>query len=353
MAAPSPASPPPLVRLAHLLLAAGCALAGAALISPWFKTPFVVILGRMLFLALVLLLVFGATRRLPERWLPAWLPRWGVALVGVVVAAPVATLLAYLLTLDGDFGAFVASEPHVAGFVRTATTGLVIGLLVTLAAYLRLQALEARSRELQFALEREQLERQAERARADLLQAQIEPHFLFNTLANVQALVETGSPRAAPVLQSLIDYLRAAMPRLHDGPATLRQELERVRAYLALMQMRMPDRLAFEVQAEPGLLDQPCPPMALLTLVENAVRHGIDPLEQGGRIEVRAQGQAPGWTVTVDDDGAGLDPHRRPGTGLANLRERLATLHGAAASLELEERSPRGVRARLQLPRAS
>jgi sensor histidine kinase YesM len=138
---------------------------------------------------------------------------------------------------------------------------------------------QARSRELQFALERSRLEKQAVDARLALLQAQIEPHFLFNTLANVQALVEAGSPRAAEVLKSLIAYLRAALPRLHDGPATLAQELALVRAYLELMQMRMPDRLQFSIDADASLQQRPFPPMALLTLVENAVRHGIDPLE--------------------------------------------------------------------------
>ena len=131
------------------------------------------------------------------------------------------------------------------------------------------------------------LERQALDARLALLHAQIEPHFLFNTLANVQALVDSGSPRAAPVLQSLIAYLRAAMPQLHEGGmSTLGDELELVRAYLELMHLRMPDRLQLRVDVDPALLALRFPPMALLTLVENAVRHGIDPSEQGGRIEV-------------------------------------------------------------------
>ena len=222
------------------------------------------------------------------------------------------------------------------------------GLLVAIGAGVRERLAEARSRELRFALERSHLEKQAVDARLALLQAQIEPHFLFNTLANVQALVETGSPRAAEVLKSLIDYLRAAMPRLHDGPGTLDQELALVRAYLQLMQMRMPDRLRFDVEADATLLARPFPAMALLTLVENAVRHGIDPLEQGGLIQVRAERGSGQWRLSVCDDGAGIDPHKRPGgTGLANLRERLQGFFGAGASLQLEERVPRGLCARI------
>src|SRR5262249_21315654 len=138
---------------------------------------------------------------------------------------------------------------------------------------------QARAQELKFALERSTLEKQALDARLSLLQAQIEPHFLFNTLANVQELVESGSPRAAPVLQSLISYLRAAMPRLHDGEPTLGNEEDLVRSYLELMHMRMPDRLQVAIDVDPALRAQRFPSMALLTLVENAVRHGIDPSE--------------------------------------------------------------------------
>jgi signal transduction histidine kinase len=338
---------------ASIGFAAGFALLAAAAISPWFKTSFLVILGRTMVLALVLLLVFAATQRLPERWLPAWLPRWLPGLVAVGVAAPLTTLLIYAVSLGGDVSAVFQSMPHQWGFWITSATALALGLVVTLTAQLREREAQARSLELQFALERSRLEKQAVDARLALLQAQIEPHFLFNTLANVQALVEAGSPRAPAVLQSLIAYLRAAMPQLHQGPATLAQELKLVQAYLELMRLRMPDRLAFGIHAEPALLARPFPAMAVLTLVENAVRHGIDPLEQGGRIDVAARLGADGWVVEVADDGAGIDPRQPPGTGLTNLRERLAGFFGPGAALQLEEREPRGLVARIRIPPGS
>jgi LytS/YehU family sensor histidine kinase len=223
---------------------------------------------------------------------------------------------------------------------------------VGLGALYRERDAQARAEALGFALERETLQRQAADAKLALLQRQVEPHFLFNTLANVQALVESGSPRAAPVLTSLIAYLRAATPALGEGTATLGREAALVRAYLELMQMRMPDRLAFALAVDPQLHALKLPPMTLITLVENAVRHGIDPSEAGGRIEVGARRDVASGRVHlwVADTGRGLDETHPPGTGLANLRERLAAAYGDRATLTLSGVSPQGVRAEIELP---
>ncbi len=155
------------------------------------------------------------------------------------------------------------------------------------------------------------------------------PHFLFNTLANVQALVEAGSPKAPEVLRSLVAYLRAAVPRLNDPVTTLGQELELVRAYLELMHMRMPDRLAVRAARRGCRARLRCPPMTLLTLVENAVRHGIDPTEEGGRIEIDVRVTEATLLDARGDTGAGLQASGRGlGTGLSTLRERLALVFG-------------------------
>ena len=208
----------------------------------------------------------------------------------------------------------------------------------------------ARNQATAFALERSELERRALDARFRLLQAQVEPHFLFNTLANVQALVDAGAPQASNVLRSLIAYLRAAVPRLHQ-PATLEQELQLVRAYLDVMHMRMPDRLAFQVHMDEGVAGLQCPPMSLLTLVENAVRHGIDPGELGGSIMIEARLQAGRCILRVTDTGVGLQPLGRGlGTGLAALRERLQLAFGGEAQLSLSEVTPHGVRAEVSFP---
>jgi LytS/YehU family sensor histidine kinase len=180
-----------------------------------------------------------------------------------------------------------------------------------------------------------------------LLQAQIEPQFLFNTLANVQALVDSGSPRAGAVLKSLTAYLRAALPQLHAGAPTLGSELRLVRAYLELMQMRMSDRLQWSVSETPALAELPFPSMALLTLVENAVRHGIDPSEEGGRIDIGVAAEGAQCRAWVRDTGVGMAEDARPGLGLGNLRMRVAAQFGPDAQLQLSEVQPHGLHAEI------
>jgi LytS/YehU family sensor histidine kinase len=219
------------------------------------------------------------------------------------------------------------------------------------AAIMRRRESEAREQALRFEVERSELERQASAARLKLLQAQVAPHFLFNTLANVQALVETGSPRATDVLRSLIAYLRAAVPRLDDPQTTLGQELQLVQAYLELMHMRMPDRLQFTVHVDPDAQALRCPPMTLLTLVENAVRHGIDPSEEGGRIDILVTRKGDRCLLRVSDTGAGLGQASSSlGTGLSTLRERLELAFGGDAQLRVTAQHPRGVLAEVEFP---
>jgi signal transduction histidine kinase len=330
--------------------AIGLAITVALMISPIFVPPLPVLFGRTLFVAIVLLLAFTAA----GQWRRAPLPPWVMQLIAVVLAAPLATLAVYLLSTGGDWWAVFGNEARLTGFVMIGGSALVLGVCVAFGALYRERDAQANAQALQFALERETLERQAADAQLKVLQSQVEPHFLFNTLANVQALVESGSPRAAPVLGSLIAYLRAAMPQLHQGAPTLGQEGALVRSYLELMQMRMPDRLTFALDIDPALRGQRLPPMTLLTLVENAVRHGIDPSEAGGHIEVGARRSGDGGVLTlwVQDSGCGIDESRAPGSGLANLRERLLATHGRGASLALHGIDPHGVRAEIRIPQA-
>jgi signal transduction histidine kinase len=338
------------LTLRRIAIALALAVVVAAVLNPIFVTPFVVLLGRTMVIAMVLLLVFiGA-----GQWRRPWAPTWVVQLVAVTVAVPIATFAVYLPSVGGDVSAVLSHEDRLSGFLLIALCSLVVGPLMTLGSAMRERDAQARNQSLQFALERSTLERQALDARLRLLHAQIEPHFMFNTLANVQELVESGSPQAALVLKNLIAYLRGAMPRLNDADATLGDEADLVRAYLELMLMRMPDRLRFTV-AVPALLEgMQFPSMALLTLVENAVRHGIDPSEQGGVIEVGARRDAGGATVVwVADSGVGMGEKAAAGTGLTNLRARLKAVYGDAARLELLEHAPRGLHAQIVIDAAS
>ena len=213
---------------------------------------------------------------------------------------------------------------------------------------------EREARELLAAAARESdaLAAQMMQARLSALQAQIEPHFLFNTLANVKRLYETSPGSGRTMLGSLIGYLRAALPSMRQSGSSVRRELDLARSYLTILQFRMGDRLAFSVDADAGALDVALPPMVLPTLVENAIKHGLSPLPEGGRIDVRARTEGDALAIEVSDTGAGFRASGGTGMGLVNTRQRLATLYGDGASLELAANTPRGVIARLRLPLA-
>ena len=334
----------------RVLFALGIALVFGALNSLPATAPAVhVTIGHAVVVGLVVVLAFALLERYPAR-LPAWLPRWILQIVGVVVAVPAGVLLAHSISMAIDIDA--AHLPaQMTGLVVLVVEGLLLAPWIALGALVRQKEALAREQSLALELAQSEMERQALDTRLNLLQAQVAPHFLFNTLANVQALVDSGSPQASMVLRSLVAYLRAAVPRLNEPETTLGHELELARAYLDLMRMRMPDRLRFELAADDAALDVRCPRMTLLTLVENAVRHGIDPSEEGGRIDVAIRRLGDRCRILVSDDGAGLLGGRRGlGTGLEALRERLKLMFGEAATLEISAREPRGVLAELEIP---
>lgn len=296
------------------------------------------------------MLMFGLFEQWPSA-LPRWLARWVLQVLAVAMIMPLTTWAIYALSTDPGAPPFWTDGDRLGGFAMLSILGLLLAPWTALAALVRQKDALARHQALRFELERSELEREALDARLRLLQAQVSPHFLFNTLANIQALVTTRSPRAAVVLDSLIAYLRAAVPRLNETTTTLGDELQLVRAYLDLMHMRIPDRLQFAIRADQSALTLHCPPMTLLTLVENAVRHGIDPSEDGGRIDIEIQRHDDRCTVRVADTGIGLNHSGQSlGTGLSTLRERLRLTFGSRAQLHLSAQSPRGVCATLDLP---
>jgi len=313
------------------------------------ETATLVVVARAMLVGLAAMLAFGLFEQWPRR-LPKWLARSALQLIGIVAAVPIAALLAYWVTTGGD-PQLAEDEKRAIGYGMLTFTGVLFAPWIAVGVMLRQRDAFARDQALAFELERSELERKALNARLRLLQAQVEPHFLFNTLANVQELVDAGSPQASRVLKSLIAYLRAAVPRLHEAATTLGQELLLVRAYLEVMQMRMPDRLQFALRIDDRAMGLQCPPMTLLTLVENAVRHGIDPSEEGGRIDVDVRLREDSCHVRVTDTGVGMQPTGSGlGTGLSALRERLQLAFGGDAQLRLTEVEPHGVCAELDFP---
>ena len=188
-------------------------------------------------------------------------------------------------------------------------------------------------------------------ARLNLLHAQVEPHFLYNTLASAQHLARTNPPLADEMLGNLITYLRRSLPRTDDAPSTLGDELERVRAYLDIMRLRMGTRLATQIEVPERLLAVPFPTMMLQTLAENAIKHGLEPRTSGGTVWILANEEGGKVSVTVADDGMGFGEQRDgTGIGLRNVRERLQLAYGNAAAFSIGSNFPSGVAATIVVP---
>ncbi len=205
---------------------------------------------------------------------------------------------------------------------------------------------EAKRKEAEY----HRMSQQVTEAKLAALQAQVEPHFLYNTLASVQALTEVDPAKASEMTGHLIQYLRNALPKMRESVSTVGQEVELVRAYLSILKMRMGERLAFDIDVPENLMALPFPPLMLPSLVENAIKHGLEPQREGGTVRIGASLEGGRLRVVVADTGRGFAETLGSGVGLANIRERLAALYGGAARFTLEGNSPRGVVATIEVP---
>ncbi len=198
----------------------------------------------------------------------------------------------------------------------------------------------------------EGLKRQLAEAQLKMMQAQVEPHFLFNTLASVDYLIETDPARASTMQKNLIQYLRAALPQMREGSTTLGKELALCRSYLEILKVRMEDRLQFAIVVPQGLASAQFPPMMLQSLVENAIKHGLEPKPEGGSLTISADIAHGALRVTVADTGLGFGAAGTAGTGvgLANVRERLAALYGGTAKVFVQSNTPTGTIAIIEVP---
>ena len=196
------------------------------------------------------------------------------------------------------------------------------------------------------------LQRRMSEARLQVLQSQIEPHFLFNSLAHVRRLCRTNQPAGRVMLRHLAHYIGAAQPALRHAGIALAADVDLAVDYLNVQQIRMGDRLRFAVDVAPAARDACIPPMTLTTLVENAIKHGLSPLAEGGMVTIAARVVDDAVVVDVADTGRGFQSTVGAGVGLANSRARLAMLNGASASQALSMNAPRGVVATVVLPRA-
>jgi signal transduction histidine kinase len=224
------------------------------------------------------------------------------------------------------------------------------GALITLVWAVQKRNARITRRLQRIELDRIALNRRMIEAQLQVMEAQIEPHFLFNTLATVKRLYRSEPKSGERMLERLRHYLAHALPRIRGEQTTLGSEFELVHAYLDVLQVRMGERLAFSVDVPQKLAAEPFPPMMLITLVENAIKHGLAPLPEGGRIDVDAQSDEGVLRVRVADTGAGFNNSSGSGIGLANIGSRLAALYGGRASLSLEANEPRGVVSVIAVP---
>ncbi|WOB07821.1 sensor histidine kinase [Piscinibacter gummiphilus] len=295
------------------------------------------------------LCIFGLIEwpRLTSWWErpPRWLALGGVTLVAIPVGHTMGRLLAGAL-LGVSSGLAHPLEPAMALVAFTTIVASLVAVhLITQRDHIESERLRAENADVR-----------AASARLQLLQQQIEPHMLFNTLANAHALIDTEPARAQAMLEALSELLHASMQTGEQPLVTLQQEFNLLEQYLNLMAIRMGPRLRHTLHLPAELQGCRLPPLTLQPLVENAVRHGLDARPEGGSIHVSARRDGAQVLIEVVDDGQGLsvdDPFAAGRIGLANLRQRLAYAFGDEAGLTLADHAPHGVRATVRIPQAS
>jgi sensor histidine kinase YesM len=277
----------------------------------------------------------------------------GSPIIRLAVAAAIGAVIgvALVILVKGYSIAYVHERLMFFGY--NLMTAFFNGLLISLIFYVKFKETRAAAALHKAEAERHLLSKQAIEAELKLMQAQVEPHFLFNTLASVQFLTETNPKEAGQLLGHLIDYLRAALPQLRASSTTLGKEADLAEAYLNILRMRIGARLAFTIDIPLELRSHPFPPNLLISLVENAIKHGIEPAAAGGTITLSARRDSESVVVTVADTGRGFaedSDSAGEGVGLSNVRERLAALYGSRGRFTLEPLTPHGARATLALP---
>jgi len=289
--------------------------------------------------------IFACTRVL-ERVRGICKPDGRTMAVAVPVGAIAGTTIGHFLVpaLTGE------TKPS-AGLLPGALVGsLIFGVAISYFFYSRVTIAEKEAALQQSALEAAEAERRRAEAELKALQAQIEPHFLFNTLSNVAGLIDSDPTTAKRMLTSFTGYLRGSLDRTRAGGGTVGEELEMVRRYLEIMAIRMGDRLRWVIELPDELATAALPSLTLQPFVENALQHGLGPRPEGGEIRIVVRRDGSDLVIEVIDTGVGLDTSAVPGVGIANVRARLAALHGARSDVVLAPVVPHGVRATVRVP---
>jgi len=273
------------------------------------------------------------------------------ALKAVLVAAAliIGTLCgAFLGSYLSGLSSSILFEKH--SLLQLLLLGVMFGSIITYFFSSREQIAESQAQIQEEKIKRLTSEKKAAEANLRLLQAQIEPHFLFNTLSNVLSLLDTNPQKGKSMLVDFIQYLRASLLKIREDKATLGQEMEMIRAYLSIFKVRMGDRLHYKIDLPNDIKAIPFPPMLIQPLVENAIKHGLEPKVDGGEILIRAIKKDGILHLEVVDTGMGFKAERESGMGLSNIRARLQSIYGESGCLILEENQPHGLKATIEVP---
>jgi hypothetical protein len=270
----------------------------------------------------------------------------------LLVAMPVGA------TAGAFAGALIAGIPlseilrgRPALFLQMLFVGILFGTVISYFFFSREKITETQEKLKEEQIRNLTLEKKTLESHLKLLQAQIEPHFLFNTLSNILSLLDSDPVKGKAMLVDLTRYLRASLSRTRGRTTTVGQELDLVRAYLDIYKVRMGERLRYTLEVPEKLKEAPFPPMLVQPVVENALKHGLEPKVEGGEIRVAVEEQGDRFRLMVSDTGAGLMENTVAGVGLANVKERLATLYGDKGRLILEDNHPSGLRVTMEIPR--
>jgi len=272
---------------------------------------------------------------------------WKTAVIAIPVGTAIGVSLAAWVT-GHDLMLVLAEHPN--QLVLTLVVSLIFGTGFSYYFYSREAIAEATASLKEVALARAANEQRIAEANLRLLQAQIEPHFLFNTLSNIISLIRGEPQKAERMLQDLTDYLRVSLQRTRTGQVTLGDELMLLRAYLGIQQVRMGERLRYSIEVPEELNALRLPPLIIQPLAENAVRHGLEPQAQGGEISVKASRTGDRLDIEISDNGPGIAENSMPGIGIANVRARLSALYADRAQFVLQPNQPRGMTIRLAIP---
>lgn len=275
-----------------------------------------------------------------------WLVWLSYATLGTAIVTVSMWGFAYVTGRTGMLQWIGTREQVLTSFVISLIISFVLsGLWTRRAAELRAQVAIAEERERTAAAEAAALD-----ANLRALQAQIEPHFLFNTLANVTSLIHTKPDDAKRMLEDFIAYLRSTLAATREANTTLGSEFAMMQRFLSILQIRMGERLTVQIELPPELSDAAIPPMLLQPLIENAIKHGLEPKMEGGSVTLSAARDGSALRISVVDTGLGFGSNPSNGIGLKNVRERIAKLFGEAGNVLIEENTPCGTRVVLILP---